>query len=124
MKSNLIFIAILLSSCSINNTTSTPKLYLLVDTIIGSSADLRSDYEYHLGGLIEYYSNKEVDAKLIYNTSITIESNKGKIDIRLDEDETFAMILIDKSGNLKIDKNFGTDVDLILFTNEYFKLKD
>lgn len=123
MKSNLIFIAILLSSCTINNTTLIPKLYLLVDTI-GRSADLRSDYEYHLDGLIEYYSNKEVDAKLIYNTSITIESNKGKIDIRLDEDETFAMILIDKSGNLKIDKNFGTDVDLILFTNEYFKLKD
>lgn len=112
-----------MSSCTINNTTLIPKLYLLVDTI-GRSADLRSDYEYHLDGLIEYYSNKEVDAKLIYNTSITIESNKGKIDIRLDEDETFAMILIDKSGNLKIDKNFGTDVDLILFTNEYFKLKD
>ena len=119
----LLFIAILLGSCSIYNTTSTPKLYLLVDTI-GRSADLRSDYEYHLGGLIEYYSSKEVDAKLIYNTSIIIESNKGKIDVRLDKDETFAMILIDKSGNLKIDKNFGTDVDLMLFANEYFKLKD
>ena len=123
MKINLIFIAILLGSCSIYNTTSTPKLYLLVDTI-GRSADLRSDYEYHLGGLIEYYSGKEVDAKLIYNTSLIIESNKGKIDVRLDKDETFAMILIDKSGNLKIDKNFGTDVDLMLFANENFKLKN
>ena len=80
------------------------------------NVELLSDYEYHIGNIIDLYKNKDIKITKLEERNYI----NGNINIKIDNNESFAMILVDKKGNYKTHFEFGTDVDLMIIINAFF----
>ena len=78
-------------------------------------SELVSDYNYYLGKIQDYYSDKNIQIREINKRVIEIEGNE----IIIKKDTEFAMVL-NNNGKYKIQYIFGTDVDMMMEINEFF----
>ena len=79
--------------------------------------ELISDYDYYLDGLKKYYSDKNIKITQTKDRKIKIGINE----ISIDDNESFAIIMIDKIGDYDIDYTFGTDVDMMMIINKFYE---
>ncbi|MDF9801428.1 hypothetical protein OKW21_006737 [Catalinimonas alkaloidigena] len=101
------------SGCS----NQSEKVILFTDT---DNHEIQSDYDYYLPNVIAYLDKKGIGHEK--STSRTINLG-NQSEIKIEENEQFAMILISPEKDSEIEYRFGTDVDLILRIKEYFELE-
>jgi len=113
----LFFLSLITFSC--NTTTKDSYSKEVIFFTQTDDVEILSDYEFHINNLFELYEGKEIKLSRIDNRNYV----NGKINVQIDPEQTFAMILVDDKENHKIYNNFGTDVDMMLMINAFFKIQ-
>ena len=110
-----LLISAAISSCNLGkNEQHDAEVIFFLQT---ENPELISDYDYYLDGLIKYYSDKNIKITQTKDRKIKIGINE----ISIDDNESFAIIMIDKDGDYDIDYTFGTDVDMMMIINKFYE---
>ncbi|MGB3852308.1 MAG: hypothetical protein WA958_20255 [Tunicatimonas sp.] len=102
-----------ISGCS----NHSEKVILFIDT---DNHEIQSDYDYHLQKVVDYLDKRGIEHEM--STSRIINSDNHS-EIKIGDNEQFAMVLISPEEDSKIEYGFGTDVDLIISINKYFEIE-
>ena len=113
MRNMLTVILCTFFSClSVNTVPSEPEIVFFLETDEG---EVVSDYQYVIHSLKEYYVERNVKIREVKEREFELGAEK----VTLRKDQSFAMIILNKEGEVKIDYTFGTDVDLMLVINDF-----
>jgi len=87
--------------------------------------DVESDFEYHVGGLLEHLDRYRIKYETQRKSQFDIVAINGSV-IRIDQNAipvSTGYIMIRMDGSYKIRNGIGTDVDMLMDMIEYFDVE-
>ena len=111
----LLFSFFIISCATVKKDSFSPEVIFYTNT---EDFEVISDYEYHIGNVKEYYTERDIIISETSDRDIKI----GSKSITIDVEKSFAMVMIDQQGEYKIDYIFGTDIDMIMVINVFFNI--